>query len=334
MAMKIFTEEEVDVAIIEVGIGGRYDSTNIVESPICCGVTLIDYDHVHELGHSLGEIAWHKAGIIKPNIPTITVRTQKEEAMMVIEEEAKRLSSPLYIAPLLEEYESLLFTDHHHHLSLGIAADHQRENAAMALSLSHLFLLTTQSPSSSSPPTSDEIRRLKMKPHLLSRDDIKGLELVEWPGRSHHIRFTFPSHHTNTDHQPSLSTQLPSHRPEELLDIEFYLDGAHTPASIAKCASWISSEWLSNTNQSSSSPSSSINVIMFNQRNSRSSYQLLSPFAALHSSDCKFDEVIFFDCADDDSQVVDNIHAWNDLTSTSSSPTRITVVSFVFIYSF
>jgi folylpolyglutamate synthase len=55
----------VDVAIIEVGIGGEYDSTNILEKPAVCGITSLGFDHMALLGHTISSIAWHKAGIIK-----------------------------------------------------------------------------------------------------------------------------------------------------------------------------------------------------------------------------------------------------------------------------
>lgn len=55
----------MDVAIIEVGIGGQYDPTNIIEQPVACGVASLGYDHLHVLGDSLASIAWHKAGIFK-----------------------------------------------------------------------------------------------------------------------------------------------------------------------------------------------------------------------------------------------------------------------------
>jgi len=58
-------QEKVDVAILEVGVGGEYDSTNIVENPIVCGITALGLDHVTVLGNTIDSIAWHKAGIIK-----------------------------------------------------------------------------------------------------------------------------------------------------------------------------------------------------------------------------------------------------------------------------
>ena len=68
MAFKVFMREKVDVAIIEVGIGGQYDSTNLVKKPVVCGVTSLGLDHVSILGDTVEKIAWHKGGIFKVNI--------------------------------------------------------------------------------------------------------------------------------------------------------------------------------------------------------------------------------------------------------------------------
>jgi folylpolyglutamate synthase len=60
-------EEQVDAVILEVGVGGEYDATNVIESPVVCGITSLGMDHVAVLGDTIEKIAWHKAGIIKVN---------------------------------------------------------------------------------------------------------------------------------------------------------------------------------------------------------------------------------------------------------------------------
>jgi folylpolyglutamate synthase len=65
VAFHALMQENVDVAILEVGVGGEYDSTNIIENPIVCGITALGLDHVTVLGNTIDSIAWHKAGIIK-----------------------------------------------------------------------------------------------------------------------------------------------------------------------------------------------------------------------------------------------------------------------------
>ncbi|KAJ2869974.1 Folylpolyglutamate synthetase, partial [Coemansia asiatica] len=72
MAVHVFLSEGVDVAIMEVGVGGQYDSTNAVRKPVVCGIASLGIDHQAILGSTIESIAWHKAGIIKDNIPAIT----------------------------------------------------------------------------------------------------------------------------------------------------------------------------------------------------------------------------------------------------------------------
>ena len=65
VALHAFVEEKVDCAILEVGVGGEYDSTNVIEKPVVCGITALGLDHVSVLGDTIDQIAWHKAGIMK-----------------------------------------------------------------------------------------------------------------------------------------------------------------------------------------------------------------------------------------------------------------------------
>ncbi|KAJ1641699.1 Folylpolyglutamate synthetase, partial [Coemansia asiatica] len=83
MAVHVFLSEGIDVAIMEVGVGGQYDSTNAVRKPVVCGIASLGLDHQSTLGSTIESIAWHKAGIIKDNIPAITV-PQENTAMDVI----------------------------------------------------------------------------------------------------------------------------------------------------------------------------------------------------------------------------------------------------------
>jgi len=86
MTYRYFAEEQVDVAVIEVGAGGRFDVTNVIE-PDVAAITSIGYDHTVTLGSTLAEIAWHKAGIIKPGSIAVTA-VNEPEALPVIEAEA------------------------------------------------------------------------------------------------------------------------------------------------------------------------------------------------------------------------------------------------------
>lgn len=87
MAFDYFLEEQVDVAIIEVGLGGLLDSTNVAK-PLLTGITTIGMDHTDILGDTIEEIAAQKAGIIKQNVPLVTGNIVPE-ALAVIEKQAK-----------------------------------------------------------------------------------------------------------------------------------------------------------------------------------------------------------------------------------------------------
>ncbi len=96
MAFAAFAEAQVDVAIIETGLGGRLDSTNII-TPILSVITNISYDHKDMLGDTLAAIATEKAGIIKPKIPVL-IGEQHDETERIFFEHALRLQSPIYYA--------------------------------------------------------------------------------------------------------------------------------------------------------------------------------------------------------------------------------------------
>ncbi|WMV23948.1 hypothetical protein MTR67_017333 [Solanum verrucosum] len=135
LAFKIFVSEKVDVAIIEVGLGGKLDSTNVIKEPVVCGITSLGMDHMETLGDTLGQIASHKAGILKPQIPAFSV-PQLSEAMEVLQERADALMIPLkVVAPLT--LEKLNGT------RLSLSGDHQLSNAALAVSLCKSWLRST-----------------------------------------------------------------------------------------------------------------------------------------------------------------------------------------------
>lgn len=96
MAFQFFAEQEVDFALIEVGLGGRLDSTNII-TPLVSAITSIGFDHKDILGDTLPEIAGEKAGIIKPGVPVV-VGDAQEETRPVFEEVARKHAAPLAFA--------------------------------------------------------------------------------------------------------------------------------------------------------------------------------------------------------------------------------------------
>lgn len=140
MAFDHFRRREVDFAVIEVGMGGRLDSTNII-SPILSVITNIDYDHTQFLGTTLAEIASEKAGVIKPSIPVVVGETNPETAMVFIEKARRETTSITFadqryrcdshrgrifeVTSLLEEYTF--------DIELGMSGDYQQRNICTAL---------------------------------------------------------------------------------------------------------------------------------------------------------------------------------------------------------
>jgi dihydrofolate synthase/folylpolyglutamate synthase len=95
-AFKLFAENPADVLLLEVGLGGRFDATNVIDEPACVIVTPVSMDHVEFLGDTIEKIAFEKAGIIKPGVPVI-LAAQSEAALTVLEREADRLRAPVAI---------------------------------------------------------------------------------------------------------------------------------------------------------------------------------------------------------------------------------------------
>lgn len=100
MAFKYFAEQEVDIAVIEVGLGGRLDCTNII-TPVLSIITNISFDHTQFLGDTLAKIAGEKAGIIKKNVPVVIGETTPE-TLPVFQKKATVKSAPLYLAETFE----------------------------------------------------------------------------------------------------------------------------------------------------------------------------------------------------------------------------------------
>nr|WP_173655975.1 folylpolyglutamate synthase/dihydrofolate synthase family protein [Anaerococcus mediterraneensis] len=134
-----FYEKEVDVAVIEVGLGGTLDSTNIIKKPLASVITSISMDHTNILGSSLEEIAENKAGIIKENIDVFSY-PQKDQAFKVIEKVAKEKKSNLYtfdkdeIKIISEDENGNTFDFRtYKNIKTKIIGDHQIYNACLTL---------------------------------------------------------------------------------------------------------------------------------------------------------------------------------------------------------
>ncbi len=139
MAFWLFREQRVETAVVEVGLGGRLDSTNVVR-PALTVITAIDFDHEIFLGHTLEAIAGEKAGILKPGVPAIFAR-QRPEAKAVLEARAEELGCPVTRAEEAEVRRLSTWTRRGSSFQLGppserivcpLAGQHQVENAVTA----------------------------------------------------------------------------------------------------------------------------------------------------------------------------------------------------------
>jgi dihydrofolate synthase/folylpolyglutamate synthase len=137
--MLLFSRHPADVLLLEVGLGGRLDATNVIEQPLASVITPISLDHAEYLGDSLDQIAAEKAGIIKERVPVI-VGAQPRDALSVIERRAARLDAPLRIAgedwTVGEEHGRLVFQDDERLLDLPapkLHGRHQFDNAGLAV---------------------------------------------------------------------------------------------------------------------------------------------------------------------------------------------------------
>src|SRR5215813_989677 len=138
-AFLLFSRYPADIALLEVGLGGRLDATNVIERPLVSIITPVSLDHRDFLGDSLTGIAAEKAGILKPSSPAVVAR-QAREALAVIERQAARLRAPLRIAgedwTATEERGRLVYQDDDGLLDLPapkLFGRHQFDNAGVAI---------------------------------------------------------------------------------------------------------------------------------------------------------------------------------------------------------
>lgn len=140
MAFKYFADMEVDIAVIEVGLGGRLDCTNII-TPILSVITNISLDHTQFLGNTLAKIAGEKAGIIKPGVPVV-IGENHPETRPVFTQKAEQLSSPITFAedtPEVTEAQTesdgtmSFVSSHYGHIHYGLGGYYQAKNANTVL---------------------------------------------------------------------------------------------------------------------------------------------------------------------------------------------------------
>ena len=174
MAFHYFRQEKVDVAVIEVGLGGKYDASNVIKKPLVSVITTVGLDHRKILGNTENEISKEKAGIIKPGAPVVSGVT-RPVIRRVIEKIAKENGADtyffwrdFYVQPQKMSIGHNLFNyvgeNHHNDLPLSLNGAHQYQNAAIAIKTLEIAS-----------------KRVNMK---LSSDILKkGLSKVQWPGR-------------------------------------------------------------------------------------------------------------------------------------------------------
>ncbi|TPX32462.1 tetrahydrofolate synthase [Synchytrium microbalum] len=260
LAFHVFKKEGVDVAIMEVGMGGAYDATNVIRKPIVCAISSLGLDHTAILGKTLPEIAWHKAGIMKAGIPCFT-SPQKEDAFKVIEEQALELKASELSISLPSVVEGI---------TLGLAGSHQKLNASLAVSACTTWIHTMQAKKlytfdSSCIPllASDDSKQQQQE--LLPQPFIDGLASTTWIGRA----------------QEYHAAQYPN--------VTWFLDGAHTPESILVCTEWFEGavkKYVDHTRTTL--------IFNCNSTHGRDGPELLKPIAELHlQHNNLFSRVIF-----------------------------------------
>jgi len=177
MGFMYFAEQKVDFAVIETGLGGRLDSTNLIK-PEVCAITMIGLDHTYQLGNTVAKIAAEKAGIIKPGIPVISV-PQDPEAKKVLTKTARTVKAPIYFTgediEFSYRFESSRETgphtriclntprSHFEHLAVPLPGEHQAVNCGLALAI---------------------IDALKERGHEIDDEKVmEGLQQIKLPGR-------------------------------------------------------------------------------------------------------------------------------------------------------
>jgi len=149
VAFKYFAEQKIDIAVVETGLGGRLDSTNVLK-PEVTGITSISKDHMAQLGHTLPKIAEEKAGIFKPGVPAITV-TQTPEVEAVLKRHAEKVGAPFDVTGKSMEFsyrfEATRMLGPHNriclttpnskfeHLAVPMMGEHQAINCGLALAV-------------------------------------------------------------------------------------------------------------------------------------------------------------------------------------------------------
>lgn len=252
LAFRIFLHAQVDVAILEVGLGGRLDATNCIREPVVCGISMLGFDHMNVLGHTLPEISREKAGIFKKGAPALTV-PQRADAQETLEAVAGEKGVDLAVVPPLSAYKGA------QGIELGLAGAHQVENAALAVRLAAVWEASHGRKVVGKVETSMERSQRVLERLELPKEYVAGLERVRWPGRAE----IFDD--------------------EEAAGLTFFVDGAHTPESIGACATWFSAASIAREARDAAAKavgatdSTADRVVIFNCMEERDPESLLEP---------------------------------------------------------
>ena len=145
VAFTYFKEQECDIVVLEVGLGGRFDSTNIIKKPKCSVICAIGFDHMQYLGSTIGEIAFEKCGIIKNNCPTVAYPLQEREAYEKIQKTCFARSSDLKIPDITKlnikslDITGTEFLYKNTLYRINLAGKFQIYNALCAIETAHLL---------------------------------------------------------------------------------------------------------------------------------------------------------------------------------------------------
>uniref|UniRef100_A0A336KWZ9 Folylpolyglutamate synthase n=1 Tax=Culicoides sonorensis TaxID=179676 RepID=A0A336KWZ9_CULSO len=203
MCFYVFLYENIDVAIMEVGIGGQYDCTNIIPKTKTVGITSLGLEHTQILGNTIEEIAWQKAGIIKNQSDVFTVK-QPNGCIDVIKRRAQEKSAKLFVVP---DYDDYLWTREPNVESLkDIKA--QQLNTSLAIQLAMNWMHHNLEIGMGNGNILQEDYKIVTK---IPEKVVQGIEKCFWPGRCQLLQYQ---------------------------SMNFYLDGAHTSESIQVCSDW------------------------------------------------------------------------------------------------
>jgi dihydrofolate synthase/folylpolyglutamate synthase len=141
IALLWFLQESCELVILETGIGGLLDATNIVKHPLACAITSVSFDHMAILGNSLTQIATQKAGIIKPGCPVVLAPDNTMEVVQLVKETASRKNAAFVVPSfqdchiLSETMEETVFQYHCFTYTLHMPGRHQVYNALTAIEI-------------------------------------------------------------------------------------------------------------------------------------------------------------------------------------------------------